>query len=515
MRITFGALNKISSDGDKVDVLRSLVRTFINDPKDIYILQAESSSLFFEFEHDQENGVPRRLFEATCQLNKDTLEVDKLSVRERIVSDEGHAEIHDFFKLDFTAGDAQLNSSKRKASPMETGLRKRLTHDNTEGADAEYETDDLDAEGETDDENSTNMPTASEPSGQAAFVLPDGLKLADDIQKHIVALQEELDADPTKSLEDKKAGPSFTALFKQIQQEEKYAYLRDSIRSRDRLLDTYRANLAKLNKPLLLKAMLADAVSYLGHIGEAKKMLSQLDERCFHRFLNAFYPDSPARKKIAELLKKPESGGNLKITQSKEREYLNIGILIDAHLAEQGLCFDDVCRIANEEKSSRANLERRRRFLAMSAEIMATNPKNPTYKRMLRILRVELHPEDQDTDLKELIRNAKFDDGEPQTLGNITAWQRFTPVLGEVLADYNVSVQALVLGVRAFAKSSEAGKTSLENFQDAQSPFANSTLNYAAIIEKVGPSAFDNMLRYILSNKCTEDILKAKSDKQG
>lgn len=341
------------------------------------------------------------------------------------------------------------------------------------------------------------------------FVLPDAMKLSAVVRGHLDDLQKELDENPTKSQEDKNAGPGLEDLVKRLRENRLVDYTNDKSFENASLylwkFDAYRKHQPEY---LRLEIALADVCTFEGHIRGAKAYEKRLDTSCLAKLYAVFYPDTPARQKVQSLLMTRAEWADTNANRQSRGKYLNYGTAIDVCLASQWRHFADVCRLDGEGHEAE-NKIRAKRFIEMKDQMLKGN-RDTHLQNFLKTLRLDLHPLKQDADLTTLIEGAINKVGASVAPSTKAQWKKNIAQLGEVLLQHDMDVQTFVCGLYEFADKAQPAKVNLQRFKEAEAPFRSSMLNYARMAAKwPSPNILDAFLSNILGNERMMQILPA------
>ena len=345
------------------------------------------------------------------------------------------------------------------------------------------------------------LPAIQAMTGVDCFVVPDTLKLDPAIRTALTQLQQELNADPSKTQQEKAAGPTFQNLLEKIKGQALADLARNTVRKyRTSLtrLDAYRLSLPQ---PVTVGEMLATLPAFTRHLqAAARTHLSPDDIRNLRGLYGVWYPDTPARRKMQELVDTEDAFANIRQSQAIRNRYLHIGTDIDIYLAEQQCHFADVC--PRDGADDAENDARRSSFIEMKDALITNAPNDNALKHALGVLRTSVHKLPQDDDLRTLIDRATYKNGDAVGATMKNSWKALIPHLAEVLARHRVDVRVFVNAIRTFDMPGRTAKENLAAFQQEQKPFPNSNLNYAAIKDKLGTViSFNEMLHHILANR--------------
>jgi hypothetical protein len=328
-------------------------------------------------------------------------------------------------------------------------------------------------------------PGAHPPKKPASFVLPDEMRLAQNIHRSLQNLQTALNA-----------VPGAADLFRETRHTA-FPQLKDVSRPLTSMarFDTYLTT-----HGVRLADALADVCTFQGHAQAAVER--GVDISHLRSLRGACFPDTPVRKVVRDLLRTDPAFNNLR--RSGPERYLHLGTDIDVHLAKKGLHFADVCR-ADGAKGDAENTTRAALFRQMKDDMLAGAPNENMLKTLLRTLRVRLHRLPQDGDLAILIGNVEFADRREVRVESIKRWRGMAREVAEVLADGGVNVATFVATVRA---GGTTGAARLVNFKANEDPFPGSGLTHATIVAKLGTASdFNGMLQHICRNANMATIL--------
>jgi hypothetical protein len=521
MAFTREELRDIPEDSRQAAVLRSLIRTFENDPQDTFNpVQIKDHKLSFQFDHeeydqnedDHEKRRKTAWFNADCTLDSygrvQTLTVKELpavnmkkppspSVEERKDESTPPPEVLPFFELTLS------NTAKRQSSPLQRQWTKQVkqTHGDPAAASRESSTTNDALTNDDAPHGIVDEEAEAEPV-PASFVLPDTMRLAPAIRKVLEELQEELDHDESASLAQRTQGPRM-AMFCQKIQSIALEHWSDSSRwhalSACRKIDIYLSQ-----SKVSLATMLADVCTFENHLRAAatqQYINNSQDMSVLRSMRNAFYPDTPARQAVREII---ASDDNYKNTSGWNKEMLlNFGTHIDVYLAGQGLYLEQLRK--RPEAQEDENHESFKRFNEMRKALLTQYPNAPILQKLLKHLRERMQPLPQDPDLRAAIASARHANGDEIANQTRERWLSVASLLAEVLAKEDMPVQDFLAALQAFGKN-HAGDTpeqKLKKFQRHTQPFSGFTLNYAQLKETISSYQFDNFLQHFINTPMT------------
>jgi hypothetical protein len=520
MAFTREELRDIPEDSRQAAVLRSLIRTFENDPQDTFNpVQIKDHKLSFQFDHeeydqnedDHEKRRKTAWFNADCTLDSygrvQTLTVKELpavnmkkppspSVEERKDESTPPPEVLPFFELTLS------NTAKRQSSPLQRQWTKQVkqTHGDPAAASRESSTTndalrDDDAPHEIVDEEAEAEPVP------ASFVLPDTMRLAPAIRKVLEELQEELDHDESASLAQRTQGPRmamFCQKIRNIALEHRSDLSRRGTLSACSRVDAY---LAK--SKVSLATMLADVRTFENHLRAAatQQYITYRDLNLLRGIRNVCYPHTPARQAVMAII---ESDNDYKhMNREQQDKLLNFGTNIDIYLAEQGLYLEQLRK--RPEAQEDENHESFKRFNEMRKALLTQYPNARILQKLLKHLRERMQPLTQDRDLRAAITSARHANDDPIANQRQKIWLSAAPLLAEELAKEDMKVQDFLAALHAFGEN-HAGNTpeqKLKEFQRQTQPFPGFTLNYAQLKETISAYQLDNFLKHFINTPMT------------